>query len=95
MNDQRIEGAGQELKGGAKQVVGNVTGDDALQAEGATDRVIGSARQAVGSATDAVAPAVEKARGIAREKPWAVAALVGAIGVAVIGSIRGRSKSKT
>lgn len=103
MNEQRIEGIGEEMKGGLKQAVGDVTGDESLRTEGAVDRIAGTARQAVGAAQEAVAPAidtvreaaapaVEKARDLTRRKPWAVAALLGVVGLAVAGTLRGRGK---
>jgi len=93
MNEQRIDGAAQELKGGAKQAVAELTGDESLRAEGAVDRISGTASQAIGAARDAAAPVIDKARSLTRRKPWAVAALLGVVGMAVIGSLRGRGKA--
>ena len=45
----------------------------------------------VAAAQDAIGPLVEKARTFARERPYATAALVGTIALAVFNSLRGKS----
>ena len=48
-------------------------------------------RQGMTAAQDAVGPLVGKAKAFARERPYATAALVGTIALAVINTLRGRS----
>jgi uncharacterized protein YjbJ (UPF0337 family) len=48
----RIEGGVDELKGNAKQAVGNLTGDDRMKAEGMADEAKGRAQQAWGDLKD-------------------------------------------
>lgn len=45
----------------------------------------------VAAEQDAVGPLVEKAKTFARERPYATAALVGTIGLALFNSLRGKS----
>ena len=93
MNSTTIEGQGQNVAGNVKEAVGKVTGDDQLQAKGAADQFTGDAKQVVGAARDAIAnpgPLVDKARAFARERPWATAALVGTLGIALINTLRGK-----
>jgi hypothetical protein len=52
--------------------------------------VIASAQQGVTAARDAIAPLATKATTFARERPYATAALVGTIALAVFNSLRGR-----
>jgi uncharacterized protein YjbJ (UPF0337 family) len=44
--DDKIENKGEELKGKAKETVGDATGDEELQAEGETDQAKGNLKQA-------------------------------------------------
>lgn len=44
-------------------------------------------------ARKAATPAIDQARSVVREKPWSMAALVGVVGMAIIGSLRGRAKA--
>ena len=55
----RAEGAGDKAKGGLKQAVGSLTGDEKLKAEGKADKTAGKARSAVGGVKDAVRDAVK------------------------------------
>ncbi len=61
VDENRITGAADKLKGAVKQGVGNLTGDDKLKAEGVADKAKGQAESAVGGAKDAVRDAVDKA----------------------------------
>lgn len=93
MNSTTLEGDGDKLGGNVKEAAGKVTGDRSLQGEGVADQVIGTAKQAAGTISDAIAnpgPLVDKAKGFAREKPWATAALLGVVGLAVINTLRGK-----
>ena len=53
MDKDRIEGAGTKAKGSVKEIVGKVTGDAKLQADGRTDKAAGKAQNLVGSIKDA------------------------------------------
>ena len=50
MGDQNLD----DLKGRAKEAVGDLTDDDALKREGKIDRATGSVKDAVGDAADKV-----------------------------------------
>jgi len=53
MPDQdRIDGAAKNLGGKAKELAGNVTGDEKLKAEGKADQVSGKVQNAVGGLKD-------------------------------------------
>jgi uncharacterized protein YjbJ (UPF0337 family) len=54
VDKDRIAGAAKQVKGSIKEVIGKVTGDAKLQAEGAADKVAGKAQNTVGGAKDAV-----------------------------------------
>ena len=93
MNTTGMQGELQDMGGNVKEGVGRATGDRSLQAEGRGDQLAGNVKQATGAAKDALAnagPMVDKARAFARERPWATAALVGTIGLAIANTLRGR-----
>lgn len=93
MNTTTLEGQGQSITGAAKEGIGKVTGDDSMQGAGLADQLTGNAKQIAGAARDAIAnpsPIVDKAKGFARERPFATAALVGVLGVALLNTLRGR-----
>lgn len=54
MNEKKMEGDWDQTKGDLKSAVGDVTGNEQLQAEGAFDRVKGGVKKAVGEVQDAV-----------------------------------------
>lgn len=54
MNTDRVSGIGHQLKGGAKDVLGGITGDVAMQAEGKAEKAAGKVQNAIGGARDAV-----------------------------------------
>ena len=60
VDSNRVEGALDKAKGAVKQGVGNLTGDEKLQAEGAADKAKGTAKSAVGGAADTVRNAADK-----------------------------------
>jgi uncharacterized protein YjbJ (UPF0337 family) len=60
MDKDRIKGAANQVKGSIKQGVGELLGDQKLQAEGAADKAKGKVQSAVGGAKDAVRDAAEK-----------------------------------
>ena len=94
MNDAQLGGEGQDIKGKVKETAGNLTGDSSLQGEGLADQVGGKLQKGYGAAADAVqqgvGPLADKARGFARQRPWATAALAGVIGVALLNTLRGK-----
>jgi uncharacterized protein YjbJ (UPF0337 family) len=51
---EQVTGKIDELKGKAKQGIGNATNDPGLQSEGAMDEVKGNVKQAYGNFKDAV-----------------------------------------
>jgi uncharacterized protein YjbJ (UPF0337 family) len=58
MNKDRIQGSVEQAKGKVKEVVGKVTGDAKLEAEGHTQKTAGKIQNAVGGFKDAVKQAV-------------------------------------
>lgn len=60
VDENRVEGAWDKLKGNVKEGVGKLTGDEKLQAEGKADQVQGSTESTVGGAKDTVPDALDK-----------------------------------
>jgi uncharacterized protein YjbJ (UPF0337 family) len=56
----KIKGATNEAVGKAKQSIGEATGSDRLQGEGAVQEIKGKGQQAVGNAKEATKDAVNK-----------------------------------
>jgi uncharacterized protein YjbJ (UPF0337 family) len=52
MDKDRIKGSAQQAKGVIKEVVGKVSGDSKLQADGKADQVAGKIQNAVGGLKD-------------------------------------------
>lgn len=59
--DDKVRGNANEGVGNAKQVIGHVTGDEQLQAEGKGQEVKGEAQQALGNAKEAIGNLLENA----------------------------------
>ena len=53
MTDERIKGKAEEIKGKVKSAVGDLIGNEKLQAEGKMDKAKGEAREFIGDAKDA------------------------------------------
>lgn len=53
MDKEHLKGTAQKIEGSIKDAVGNLTGNEKLQAEGKADKAAGAARQAVGDVKDA------------------------------------------
>lgn len=53
-HDDKAHGQLENLKGKAKEGLGNLTGDERMQGEGQADQVQGKGREAVGDAKNAV-----------------------------------------
>jgi uncharacterized protein YjbJ (UPF0337 family) len=64
----KVKGAANEAIGKAKQGVGEATGSDRLQGEGAIQEVKGKGQQALGDAKEATKDAVNKAAAAANKK---------------------------
>ena len=94
MSTTGLKGDAQDLGGTIKQAAGDVLGDRELQGQGMADQMAGGVNKAIGAAQDAIAagpgPMIDQARAFAREKPWATAALVGTIGLALFNTLRGK-----
>ena len=94
MNEDKIAGVGNDMIGTAKENVGDATGDRSLQAGGILDQVKGAIRKTIGGIagdnTPGASPTIDKARQFAKDRPWATAALVGVVGMAVLNTLRGR-----
>ncbi|HEU0065649.1 MAG TPA: CsbD family protein [Sphingomonas sp.] len=90
MNSDTLQGDTKDFGGQVKDVVGTATGDDRLRSEGVADQIGGQVQKGYGVARDSVAPFADKARQFAKDRPFAAAALVGVIGVAVLNTLRGR-----
>jgi uncharacterized protein YjbJ (UPF0337 family) len=52
MDKDRIKGSAQQAKGAVKEVVGKLTGDSKLEAEGKIDKAAGTLQNAVGGLKD-------------------------------------------
>jgi uncharacterized protein YjbJ (UPF0337 family) len=63
----KIKGATNEAVGKAKQGIGEATGSDKLQGEGAVQEVKGKGQQALGDAKDATKNAANKAAAAANK----------------------------
>lgn len=94
MNSTGFKGDAQNVGGSLKQAAGDALGDRSLQREGVADQMTGGVNKVIGAAQDAIAagpgPILDQARSFAREKPWATAALVGTLGLALYNTLRGR-----
>jgi uncharacterized protein YjbJ (UPF0337 family) len=60
MNKDQIGGAGQNVKGRIKEVVGIVSGNKKLEADGLADRVVGAAKAVVGAAKRGAAKKLDR-----------------------------------
>jgi uncharacterized protein YjbJ (UPF0337 family) len=54
MVKDRIVGSAKEIKGNAKQAVGNAVGDAKLESEGKADKIEGKIQNAIGGLKDAL-----------------------------------------
>ncbi len=62
MNDDRIKGKVDEIKGDVKQRIGGATKDRSLEGEGVVDEAKGKLRQGIGTVKEKVKEAFEKKR---------------------------------
>jgi uncharacterized protein YjbJ (UPF0337 family) len=63
-----MAGKADQMKGQAKEAVGDLTGNKDLKAEGTADRRAGEVKEKVGKAEEKVDETIEKARGVFRKK---------------------------
>jgi uncharacterized protein YjbJ (UPF0337 family) len=54
MVKDRIKGSALQTKGAVKEVIGKVTGDSKLEAEGKSDKIAGKVQNAIGGFKDAL-----------------------------------------
>ena len=54
MDEDRVKGAAQNIKGKVKEAAGRATGDAKLEGEGKADQVSGKIRNAVGGVKDSL-----------------------------------------
>ena len=94
MSTDTVVGEARELGGKIEEGVGNATGDTALQGSGIADQLGGKLQKTFGETKDKVGPLVDQARQFAKDRPWATAALLGTIGIALINTLRGKSVKK-
>ncbi len=60
MNKDTVEGNVQQVKGSVKEALGKVTGNERLEAEGATEKVAGKVQEGVGKTRDAAEETADK-----------------------------------
>ena len=94
MGTDTVIGEGRELGGKIEEGIGNATGDTALQGSGIADQLGGQLQKSFGEVKDKAGPLVDQARQFAKDRPWATAALLGTIGIALINTLRGKSVRK-
>jgi uncharacterized protein YjbJ (UPF0337 family) len=63
-----MAGETDQIKGHAKEAVGDLTGNKDLKAEGKTDRQVGEVKQTVGRVEDKVDEAVDKVKDALHKK---------------------------
>ena len=59
VDENRVEGAWDKVKGNVKEGIGKITGDEKTQAEGKADQVKGKTESTVGGAKDTVRDATD------------------------------------
>jgi len=60
MDEDRVKGSAQNMKGKVKEAAGKVTGDAKLESEGRADQAGGKVRNAVGGVKDSIRDATRK-----------------------------------
>ena len=63
-----MAGKSDQVKGRAKEAVGDLTGDKDLKAEGTADRQAGEVKEKVGKVEEKVDEAIDKAKGVIHPK---------------------------
>jgi len=90
MNATTLDTDLQDIGGKVKKGTGKLTGDSQLQGSGMADEASAKLSKGVQSAKEAVTPLIGQATQFAKDRPWATAALAGAVGIAVINTLRGK-----
>jgi uncharacterized protein YjbJ (UPF0337 family) len=54
MNQDKIDGAGKQIKGSIKEAAGKLTGNTETQAEGKAEKIVGKVQSNIGKAEDNV-----------------------------------------
>lgn len=78
------------MTGKVKETAGAATNDRSMQASGVIDQLKGSVQKAMAPGVDGQPQVVGQAKSFAKQRPWATAALVGVLGLATLGTLRGR-----
>jgi len=60
MDSDRIEGVAHRIKGAVKEVVGKITGDAKIEAEGKAEKAAGQVQNAVGGLKDSTREALDE-----------------------------------
>jgi uncharacterized protein YjbJ (UPF0337 family) len=63
-----MAGTADQMKGKAKEAVGDLTGNDDLKSEGKADRQAGEAKEKVGKVDEKVEEMIDKAKGVLHPK---------------------------
>jgi len=63
-----MAGKTDQVKGKAKEAVGDLTGDQDLKSEGKADRQAGEVKEKVGKAEEKVDEAIDKVKGVVHPK---------------------------
>ena len=93
MSEDKIEGAGESLKGKVKEAAGKIMDDPSTEIGGRIDQVKGKAQDAYGQGQVKLQGALDDIVDYTRSKPWM--ALAAALGTGLlIGHASGRSKRK-
>ena len=93
MSEDRIEGAGEGLKGKVKEVAGKLTDNPSTEIDGQLDQAKGKLQDAYGQGQEKLQGALEDIAEYAKAKPWT--ALGAALGAGLlIGHASGRGKRK-
>ena len=71
-NNERIKGAAEEAMGNVKQGVGNLIGNEQMQAEGKAKELKGEAREETAKASERTKGAVEEVTGAIKNRVGAV-----------------------
>ena len=93
MSEDRLEAAGEGLKGQAKDTFGKITGDGKTEASGKLDQAKGKLQDAYGQGQEKVQGVLEEIADYAKASPWM--ALGAALGTGLLlGHVSGRSKRR-
>ena len=93
MTEDRIDGAGEGLKGKLKEVAGKLTDTPSTEVSGRIDQAKGKLQDAYGQGQEKVQGAIGDIADYAKSNPWM--ALGAALGTGLlIGHVSGRSKRK-